>query len=191
MAAAGGLYTGWWEYRKGNALGGEVDILTGVLWLLLAGLPHCTKFLQMPCTLSTISNHTHGFDFEDVFNVYLYLNSTCPPESDIFSQGTQLLTNAACRVITRTSSSIWTGWTVYLISDIWNRIVTWKLPLFQLVAQFSRPPLGWKVETATMVHLLGDPIDSMASLILTLALCNSRASLAKKAGVDSFHKVIF
>jgi hypothetical protein len=77
------------------------------------------------------------------------------------------------------SNSLWSGWTAYPISDIWTRLVTWKLPLFQLISQFPRPPLGFGVETATLAHLLGNPLNSLVSMLLTLALCKSRAALAK------------
>ena len=169
----------------------------------------------MDCALSTISNRTNGFDFAELFHVYLYLNQTCSWESDIFFPRTKMLTEAVCRKITQTGTSIWSGWTPYPISEyvalehriwmpffedivirrqefgvpcwlhattfsIWTRIVTWKLPLFQLVAQLPRPPLGAGVETAVLVHLLGDPIDSMVSMLLTLSMCDTRAKQAKK-----------
>lgn len=91
-----------------------------------------------------------------------------------------MLTYESCRIITNTSSSIWTGWSAYPIEDIWTRIVTWKLPLFQLAVQFPRAPLGFHVETATVVHLLGDPIDSIVCALMTLAMCQSRADSAKR-----------
>ena len=134
---------------------------------------------EMNCTHSSISNHTDGFDFGKLYAVYLYMNQTCSPESQIFYQHTRLFTDAACLAITRTSASPWKGWTAYPVPDIWARIVTWKIPLFQLLSLFPRPPLGWKVEVATLAHLLGDPIDSLMSMILTLALCSSRAKRAK------------
>lgn len=103
-----------------------------------------------------------------------------------------MLTEETCRVITGTVNSIWAGWTAYPIEDIWTRIVTWKLPLFQLAVQFPRVPLGFSVETATIIHLLGDPVDSMASVLYTLATCCSRARLAKvtcgKAGIQEKHR---
>ena len=134
----------------------------------------------MNCSLATVSNRTNGFDFAELFIVYTYLKQTCPPESDIFFPGTRLLTDAVCHVITDMGNSWWTDWTPYPIADIWERIVTWKLPLSQLVAQFPRPPLGLSIETATIAHLLGDPVDSIASMLLTYAICQSRADLAKK-----------
>jgi hypothetical protein len=91
-----------------------------------------------------------------------------------------MLTEVASRSITQLSDSIWTGWTAYPISDIWNRIVVWKLPLLQLLSQFPRPPLGPSVETGVMMHLLGDPIDSVASMLLTLSICQERAQQAKQ-----------
>ncbi|KAF1849773.1 uncharacterized protein K460DRAFT_360626 [Cucurbitaria berberidis CBS 394.84] len=145
----------------------------------------------MACTLSSTTNHTKGFDFAELYNVYLYLNHTCAPESDIFSSGTRMLTAAVCRKMTRTSTSIWSGWTPYPISDIWTRIAVWKLPLLQLISQFPRPPLGPSVETGVMLHLLGDPIDSVASMLLTLAVCQTRVERAKElcvhTGVDCTH----
>lgn len=58
--------------------------------------------------------------------------------------------------------------------------MTWKLPLFQLVSRFPRPPLGFSVEVATILHLLGDPVDSVMSMLLTLSICRSTVELAKK-----------
>ena len=145
----------------------------------------------MACTLSSISNHTKGFDFAEIYNVYLYLNHSCAPESDIFFKGTRMLTDAVCRKIAMNSNSIWSGWTPCPISDIWTRIVVWKLPLLQLISQFPRPPLGPSVETSVMIHLLGDPIDSVASMLLTLAICQARVERAKElcldAGIDCTH----
>ncbi|KAF2004955.1 hypothetical protein P154DRAFT_560345 [Amniculicola lignicola CBS 123094] len=91
-----------------------------------------------------------------------------------------MFTEKVCRKITGLSSSIWTGWKAYDNSDIWSRLVTWKLPLFQLVVQLPRAPLGFRVETASIMHLLGDPIDSVMSMLLTLAICQSRVEEAKK-----------
>ncbi|KAF2117639.1 hypothetical protein BDV96DRAFT_643991 [Lophiotrema nucula] len=138
----------------------------------------------MNCSLSSISNHTSGFDFGEIYDVYQHLNQTCSAESDIFFTGSRMLTLATCVLITQTSYSIWTGWTPYSISDIWARIVTWKLPLAQLVAQFPRPPLGFAVETLTMIHLLGDPIDSVTSMLVTFKKCDARVKEAKKACSD-------
>ncbi|KAL5438409.1 hypothetical protein PMIN05_005771 [Paraphaeosphaeria minitans] len=134
----------------------------------------------MNCSLSTIGRPLRGFSFEGLFDEYAYLSSSCPKTSNIFFKGTGMLTAESCRIITGTSNSIWTGWTPYPIEDIWTRIVTWKLPLIQLAVQFPRVPLGFNVEAATVLHLLGDPVDSLTSVLFTLATCHSRARLAKE-----------
>ena len=53
----------------------------------------------------------------------------------------------------------------------------------QLIFQFPRPPLGAKVEIFTIAHLLGDPIDTISSLLYTLATCQSRAEMLRKKGI--------
>jgi hypothetical protein len=83
----------------------------------------------MSCSLSTISNHTNGFNFHELFDLYQFLTQTCPPDSDIFFRGTGMLTDAVCRKITGNGNNIWSDWTAYPISDIWMRIITWKVPL--------------------------------------------------------------
>ncbi|KAH7084854.1 hypothetical protein BKA63DRAFT_4313 [Paraphoma chrysanthemicola] len=139
----------------------------------------------MACSLANISNRTNGFEFVGLYNVYTFLNQTCGPSSEIFFEGTRMLTCAACEKIAGMGNSIWTDWTPYPISDIWNRIVVWKLPLLQLLSQFPRPPLGPWVETGVMMHLLGDPIDSVTCMFLTLANCQRRARRAKSLSVET------
>jgi len=137
----------------------------------------------MNCTL--VRNQTK-FEFGALYNVYTNLNETCAAGSEIFFNKTRMLTNAVCEHITGGVGSIWKDWTPYPISDVWNRIVVWKLPLLQLLSQFPRPPLGPSVETGVMLHLLGDPIDSVSCILLTLAMCQRRAKdardLCRRAG---------
>jgi hypothetical protein len=133
----------------------------------------------MNCSLDSVRNHTK-FEFDILYNVYTNLNETCAAGSDIFFEETRMQTNAACERITGSVGSIWKDWTPYPISDVWNRIVVWKLPLLQLLSQFPRPPLGPSVETGVLLHLLGDPIDSVSCILLTLAMCQKRAGDAKR-----------
>ncbi|KAF2740632.1 hypothetical protein EJ04DRAFT_507657 [Polyplosphaeria fusca] len=63
----------------------------------------------------------------------------------------------------------------------WHHLRTWKLPLVQLISQLPKAPLGYAVESATITHLLGDPIDSLAATLVTLAQCQARAKLAQNA----------
>jgi hypothetical protein len=150
------------------------------LVVLKVALDEPCKTIAMNCSLETIQNHTRGFEFAGIYNVYRYLNDTCETGSDIFFRSSRMLNTAACERISGLSGNLWTGWTAYPISDIWNRIVVWKLPLLQLLSQFPRPPLGPSVETSVMLHLLGDPIDSVSSIFFTLAACRERAAEAKQ-----------
>jgi len=134
----------------------------------------------MDCSLSTIRNRTNGFDFEQLYKVNLYLKQTCPQLSDIFFPGTESLTEPVCRKISGMGNSIWSDWTPYPTSDVLNRTFRWKLPLLTLVAQLSRPPLGPHVEAANLALLLGDPINFLTNVLLTLAMCSARTSQAKR-----------
>lgn len=60
-------------------------------------------------------------------------------------------------------------------ADFWNRLITWKFPLIQLIATFPRPTLGKLVEFVTILHLVADPIGSMEDLLWTLGRYNRRA----------------
>lgn len=51
----------------------------------------------------------------------------------------------------------------------------WKFPLLQLVASFPRPPLGRGIEFFVIVHVLGDPINTIQCLLLKLSMCQRSA----------------
>ncbi|KAK3380507.1 hypothetical protein B0T24DRAFT_664495 [Lasiosphaeria ovina] len=122
-----------------------------------------------------------GFDFPALFNFLqeVIQNSTDPLQSPYLQQGqagseTYLsLTHDVCLAITG-------SWALYEQQDIWNRIVTWKLPLLTLLFQFSRPPFAFRLWTNTnvfmLVHLVGNPINTIASLLATLDACQRRAT---------------
>ena len=61
--------------------------------------------------------------------------------------------------------------------------MTWKAPLAQLIFLFPRPPLGASVEIFTILHLMGDSIDTIASLLYTLEVCQRRAKPLRKQGM--------
>lgn len=50
-----------------------------------------------------------------------------------------------------------------------------KFPLLQLVASFPRPPLSLSVESLVILHLIGDPVDTIQNLLLKLAICQQMA----------------
>src|SRR5436190_22946547 len=92
-----------------------------------------------------------------------------------FVKGTGLLTMEACQNLVGGGS-----WQLYPTRDILTRLMTWKAPLVQLIFQFPRPPLGASVGFFTIFHLVGDPIDTIASLLYTLEVCQRRVKLLSR-----------
>lgn len=87
------------------------------------------------------------------------------PHGGIASPQNASLTQKACVDIAG-----W-NWTYYPAAHIWTRLTTWKFPLLQLIASFPRPPLGFYVDCFVLVHLLGDPIDTIHSLLGKMSGC--------------------
>jgi hypothetical protein len=148
-------------------------------WTQCSAVARIFSKLTMICSVADINNRTKGFNFAGLYDVNVYLNRTCERGSEIFFEGTHMLTLGACKRITGLGNGIWKDWTAYPISDIYNRIAVWKVPLLQLLSQFPRPPLGPSVEMAVMLHLLGDPIHSVSSLLLSFSECQKRSKQAK------------
>lgn len=111
-----------------------------------------------------------GLDFDILYNAVQLINKTCP-HSDLFfdhaSDNVPRLTTTACEVIGQK------GWCRYPNNEVWVRLSVhvWKLPLLQLVSQFSRPPLGLKGEVFAIVHLIGNPANTVFSLLKKLVRC--------------------
>jgi len=95
-------------------------------------------------------------------------------------QGSLALTYEACVAITNGT------WGVYTTSEIMGRLHSWKAPVLILIFLFPRAPLGVATWIFTLVHLCGDPVDTIASLLYTLAVCQIRAKRVCKgrAGRD-------
>lgn len=51
------------------------------------------------------------------------------------------------------------------------RLTIWKVPLLQLISLFPRPPLDFWTEVFVLVHLVGDPIGKIRSLIIKISKC--------------------
>jgi hypothetical protein len=127
----------------------------------------------------------HKFLFEQFFKDTLINGSSvinldglsCPSNPNFFP-GTPYLTNAACEALVGGG-----GMKAYPTRDILTRLLTWKAPLVQLIFQFPRPPLGASVEFFTILHLVGDPIDTIASLLYTLEVCQKRAESLREQGM--------
>lgn len=95
-------------------------------------------------------------------------------------RGTKALNIEACDALTGGT------WGAYTTSEIMGRFHSWKAPVLILIFLFPRPPLGIATWIFTLVHLCGDPVDTIASLLYTLAVCQTRVKRACKgrAGRD-------
>ena len=114
-----------------------------------------------------------GFQVLSLWRFTQNIQSRCPSDprlAQTFGEPRNpALTKNACQQIAGIS------WNAYDNSVWWNRLIAWKLPLLQLVAQFSHPPLAYKTQLFVMTHLLGDPIDTIKNLLLKLKKCQCRA----------------
>ena len=116
------------------------------------------------------------FDLGHLWNVTQAIYESCPsdsrlsfPEPQSSAPEYSSLTYEACKEIAGTSYSIYTGFVIY------SRLISWKLPLLQLVAAFPRPSLNAGTEFFVIAHLLGDPIDTLTNLLLKLSDCQEAA----------------
>ena len=96
------------------------------------------------------------------------------PNGGVASPQNASLTQTACAAIAGP------GWQYYPAADIWTRLTTWKFPLLQLVASFPRPPLSLSVECFVILHLLGDPIDTLRNLLAKMSTCQLTAERWEK-----------
>jgi hypothetical protein len=72
---------------------------------------------------------------------------------------------------------------LYPLTDILERISIWVVPLLLLVGNFQLAPLGPFNSICVIIHLLGDPIDSMWSLLTKLEV--SRRLYTKWATISA------
>ena len=113
-----------------------------------------------------------NFDFASLWQYTQNIQEACPTDPRLFltdgkdaTASNLALTQSACDNIAGAQ------WTEYPGEDIWTRMTTWKFPLLQLVFSFPRPPLSWRVQAFVIVHLLGDPIDTIQNLIFKMSTC--------------------
>ena len=124
------------------------------------------------------------FDFPIIWNYTSSIFAACATDPRLYlpKSTPQLalaannisLTQAACVDVAEA------GWRRYYSSDIWTRLTTWKFPLFQLAFNFPRPPLSFWTEVFVVVHLIGDPVDTVVCLLDKLAICQTWAEFWKK-----------
>jgi len=128
--------------------------------------------MALNCSLPFESGHVLPFD-DSLYQLQLSFAKLCPDSIYLtpWRDGTKVFTAAAARKLTGSPdgwfSSIWI-FTPYPTDLIFTRFQAWKLPMIQLIMSFPRPPHGTSVEAFSIFHLMGDPIDSLSSLIFTL-----------------------
>lgn len=116
------------------------------------------------------------FDFSTLWNYTNLIYQSCPNDTRLYranaltqnlplSKNSISLTQDACVAVAGG------GWKRYPRSDIWTRLTTWKFPLLQLAFSFPRPPLSFAIESFVVIHLLGDPIDTIANLLRKVSMC--------------------
>lgn len=122
------------------------------------------------------------FDFALLWNVAQEIKAFNPLDPRLFyplignnagefDRTRTLLTSEACIEL----NSKGDGWAPYVKSDVRQRVQLWKAPLIQLIAQMQLPPLGWKSNIFVIVHLIGDPWDTLWSLSHKIFLCHKWA----------------
>ena len=110
-----------------------------------------------------------GFQLSSLWIISEIIYTACPTDWRVFDPVAPAISEVACEQIAGSS------WTYYPGADIWARLTTWKFPLLQLVAIFSKPPLSSRVGIFVVFHLLGDPVSTIRDLLLKFSTCQRRA----------------
>ena len=123
------------------------------------------------------------FDFPIIWNYTSSIFAACATDPRLYlPKSTPQLALAANNISLTQAACIDVadaGWKRYHRSDIWTRLTTWKFPLFQLAFNFPRPPLSFWTEAFVVVHLMGDPVDTVECLLDKLAVCQAWAEFWK------------
>ena len=151
-------------------------------------LPDC-QYIASDSAYSYSSPFPHcasakRFDFNFLWDYTTSIYDSCTNDSRLYtpakgilaSRGNISLTQQACL-----GAAGW-DWKRHPRADIWTRLTTWKFPLLQLAFLFPRPPLSFATEFFVVVHLLGDPVDTIANLLNKASVCQFWAGYWQKAG---------
>ena len=107
----------------------------------------------------------HGFDFD---YLYQFTHDPSTPRDYItrpyYNQSILALTFKGC--VDAVGKSI----TYYSRQGVYDRVILWRVPLLALWLTATLPPFGIHTQTFTLLHLVGDPIDSIWSLLYRLDL---------------------
>ena len=122
-----------------------------------------------------------GFQFTNLWNYTQKIQAACANDSRLLLADKAFATADNASLTQKACTSIaGSDWTRYTTPDIWNRLTTWKFPLLQLIASFPRPPLNITVELFVILHLLGDPVDTMENLLSKMSTCDLIANHWKR-----------
>jgi hypothetical protein len=134
----------------------------------------------MACNSTYNVTAPRHFDLEYLWQATQNITSTCANDIRLIGLNKTQLNQRACLELSGTAKWSWMRFTPYPNSDIYSRLAAWKFPLIQLVIQFPRPPLGLGTELFALVHLVGDPMETISSLMYTLAVCQTQATFWRK-----------
>lgn len=120
------------------------------------------------------------FDFATLWSITQAIKDANPADPRLFyplvggvvDKTRTLLTYKACIQL----NSKGNAWVPFAKSDVRQRFLLWKAPLIQLIAQMQLPPLGWKSNLFVILHLIGDPLDTVWSLSHKIFLCHTRGA---------------
>jgi hypothetical protein len=121
------------------------------------------------------SRYVVTFNLASFWDLTVHITNNCP--NDVRLQSPFVLTSSFATLITGHTDALSlspTQWAPYDKRIIVRRLAAFKGPLLQLVFEVPRAPYGWNVEVFSVVHMLGDPIDCIASLLHTLCICRNR-----------------
>lgn len=116
------------------------------------------------------ATQTSHFDLNALWAIAQAINDTNPLDPRLFYPYRPLLTYDACVELNAEGN----GWGLFVMSDVRYRFQLWKTPLIQLMAQMQLPPLGWKSNIFVVLHLIGDPLDTIWSLSHKIYLTHRR-----------------
>jgi hypothetical protein len=135
------------------------------------------------CPATPPANTTQKFDFQGLYEYLQDIQKNCSKDDPrlVYQYDEAFLTLDAVR---RWTGEHWKTWSPCPGNDILKRLLTWKFPLVNLLSQFGKQPLGIWREIATICHLIGDPIDTLASMFYTLHVCWLRVRMLKQLQLE-------
>ena len=128
----------------------------------------------------------HGFDLD-----YLYQLTHDPSTpSDYIArpyQNQSILTLTFKGCVNAVGNTI----TYYSRQGVYDRVILWRIPLLALWLTATLPPFGLHTQIFTLLHLVGDPIDSIWSLLYRLDLAKRTVRWVQRENADSDKKILF